>query len=66
MPNAPRWNPVDGTGFRPDGVEVSLAPLLELAEETAPDLAAHMDEPPGWPAGSAFISASRPDCWTRS
>jgi response regulator RpfG family c-di-GMP phosphodiesterase len=24
-------------------VEVSLAPLLELAEETAPDLAAHMD-----------------------
>ena len=43
MPNAPRWNPVDGTSFRPDGVEVSLAPLLELAEETAPDLAAHMD-----------------------
>jgi response regulator RpfG family c-di-GMP phosphodiesterase len=34
---------MDGTGFRPDGVEVSLAPLLELAEETAPDLAAHMD-----------------------
>jgi response regulator RpfG family c-di-GMP phosphodiesterase len=41
--NAPRWNPVDGTSFRPDGVEVSLAPLLELAEETAPDLAAHME-----------------------
>jgi response regulator RpfG family c-di-GMP phosphodiesterase len=41
--NAPRWNPVDGTNFRPDGVEVSLTPLLELAEETAPDLAAHMD-----------------------
>jgi len=41
--NAPRWTAVDGTGFRPDGVEVSLAPLLELAEETAPDLAAHMD-----------------------
>jgi response regulator RpfG family c-di-GMP phosphodiesterase len=39
--NAPRWNAVDG--FRPDGVEVSLAPLLELAEETAPDLAAHME-----------------------
>jgi response regulator RpfG family c-di-GMP phosphodiesterase len=33
---------VDGSGFRPDGVEVSLAPLLELAEETAPELAAHM------------------------
>jgi HD-GYP domain-containing protein (c-di-GMP phosphodiesterase class II) len=42
-PNAPRWTAVDGTGFRPDGVEVSLAPLLELAEETAPELAAHMD-----------------------
>jgi response regulator RpfG family c-di-GMP phosphodiesterase len=40
---APRWTAVDGTNFRPDGVEVSLAPLLELAEETAPDLAAHMD-----------------------
>jgi response regulator RpfG family c-di-GMP phosphodiesterase len=34
---------MDGSSFRPDGVEVSLAPLLELAEETAPDLAAHMD-----------------------
>jgi response regulator RpfG family c-di-GMP phosphodiesterase len=33
---------VDGISFRPDGVEVSLAPLLELAEETAPELAAHM------------------------
>ena len=41
--NVPRWTAVDGTNFRPDGVEVSLAPLLELAEETAPDLAAHMD-----------------------
>jgi response regulator RpfG family c-di-GMP phosphodiesterase len=41
--NVPRWTAVDGTSFRPDGVEVSLAPLLELAEETAPDLAAHMD-----------------------
>ena len=34
---------MNGAAFRPDGVEVSLAPLLELAEETAPDLAAHMD-----------------------
>jgi response regulator RpfG family c-di-GMP phosphodiesterase len=34
---------MDGTSFRPDGVEVSLAPLLELAEETTPDLAAHME-----------------------
>jgi response regulator RpfG family c-di-GMP phosphodiesterase len=40
--NAPRWNAVDGTSFRPDGVEVSMAPLLELAEEAAPELAAHM------------------------
>jgi response regulator RpfG family c-di-GMP phosphodiesterase len=39
--STPRWATVDG--FRPDGVEVSLAPLLELAEETAPDLAAHME-----------------------
>jgi len=41
--NIPRWNAVDGTSFRPEGVEVSLAPLLELAEETTPALAAHMD-----------------------
>ena len=34
---------MNGAAFRPDGVEVSLAPLLELAEETAPDVAAHMD-----------------------
>jgi response regulator RpfG family c-di-GMP phosphodiesterase len=34
---------VDGTGFRPDGIEVSLAPLLELAEEASPALAAHMN-----------------------
>jgi HD-GYP domain-containing protein (c-di-GMP phosphodiesterase class II) len=40
---APRWTAVDDRGFRPDGVEVSLAQLLELAEETAPDLAAHME-----------------------
>jgi response regulator RpfG family c-di-GMP phosphodiesterase len=41
--NAPRWNAVDGTSFRPDGVEVSLAPLLELAEDALPDVAAHME-----------------------
>jgi len=40
--NAPRWNTVDGTSFRPDGVEVSLAALVELVEDAAPDLAAHM------------------------
>ena len=42
MHNIPRWNAVDGSSFRPDGVEVSLAPLLELVEESAPDVAAHM------------------------
>jgi response regulator RpfG family c-di-GMP phosphodiesterase len=41
--NAPKWTAIDGSGFRPDGVEVSLAPLLELAEETDPGLAAHME-----------------------
>jgi response regulator RpfG family c-di-GMP phosphodiesterase len=41
--HAPRWNAVDGNGFRPDGVEVSLAALLELAEDTSPELAAHME-----------------------
>jgi response regulator RpfG family c-di-GMP phosphodiesterase len=40
--DAPHWNPVDGTSFRPDDVEVSLAPLLELAEDATPYLAAHM------------------------
>jgi response regulator RpfG family c-di-GMP phosphodiesterase len=40
--NAPRWSRLDGTSFRPDGVEVSLAALLELADEAAPDVAAHM------------------------
>ena len=43
MRNAPKWTAVDGHAFRPDGVEVSLAPLLELTEETDPDLAAHME-----------------------
>jgi response regulator RpfG family c-di-GMP phosphodiesterase len=41
--HAPRWNAVDENGFRPDGAEVSLAALLELAEDTAPELAAHME-----------------------
>jgi response regulator RpfG family c-di-GMP phosphodiesterase len=39
---APRWTRLDGTSFRPDGEEVSLAALLELADEAAPDVAAHM------------------------
>jgi response regulator RpfG family c-di-GMP phosphodiesterase len=34
---------MDGADWRPDGVEVSLAALLELVEEAAPKLAAHME-----------------------
>jgi response regulator RpfG family c-di-GMP phosphodiesterase len=40
---APRWNAMDGTRWRPDGVEVSIAALLELVEEAAPGVAAHME-----------------------
>jgi HD-GYP domain-containing protein (c-di-GMP phosphodiesterase class II) len=41
--NAPRWNAIDGPSWRPDGEEVSVAALLELVEESAPDVAAHME-----------------------
>jgi HD-GYP domain-containing protein (c-di-GMP phosphodiesterase class II) len=34
---------MDGAHWRPDGVEVSIAALLELAEEAAPEVAAHME-----------------------
>ena len=34
---------MDGAHWRPDGVEVSIAALLELVEEAAPDVAAHME-----------------------
>jgi HD-GYP domain-containing protein (c-di-GMP phosphodiesterase class II) len=40
---APRWNAMDGAGWRPDGVEVTIAALLELVEEAAPGVAAHME-----------------------
>jgi two-component system, cell cycle response regulator len=40
---APRWNAMDGAHWRPDGVEVSIAALLELVEEAAPEVAAHME-----------------------
>ncbi len=41
--NAPRWKAIDGARWRPDYEEVSLAALLELVEEAAPDVAAHME-----------------------
>jgi len=34
---------MDGAHWRPDGVEVSIAALLELVEEAAPAVAAHME-----------------------
>jgi response regulator RpfG family c-di-GMP phosphodiesterase len=34
---------MDGAQWRPDGVEVSIAALLELVEEAAPPVAAHME-----------------------
>jgi two-component system, cell cycle response regulator len=34
---------MDGASWRPDGVEVSIAALLELVEEAAPGVAAHME-----------------------
>jgi two-component system, cell cycle response regulator len=38
-----RWNSLDHDRWRPGGVEVSIAALVELVEEAAPDLAAHME-----------------------
>jgi response regulator RpfG family c-di-GMP phosphodiesterase len=34
---------MDGNRWRPDGVEVSIAALIELVEDAAPALAAHME-----------------------
>jgi HD-GYP domain-containing protein (c-di-GMP phosphodiesterase class II) len=41
--NAPRWKAIDGARWRPDGEEVSTAALLELVEDAAPEVAAHME-----------------------
>lgn len=41
--NAPRWKALDSERWRPDHEEVSVAALLELVEEAAPDVAAHME-----------------------
>jgi HD-GYP domain-containing protein (c-di-GMP phosphodiesterase class II) len=40
---APRFTVMEGTGWRPDGVEPSIAALLEVVEEATPAVAAHME-----------------------
>jgi HD-GYP domain-containing protein (c-di-GMP phosphodiesterase class II) len=41
---APRWRALDRpSSWPPGGDEAAIAVLLDLAEETAPDVAAHMD-----------------------
>jgi HD-GYP domain-containing protein (c-di-GMP phosphodiesterase class II) len=40
---APRWNSIEDAQASPGAVEASLAALLELVEESAPEVAAHME-----------------------
>jgi HD-GYP domain-containing protein (c-di-GMP phosphodiesterase class II) len=40
---APRWNSIEDAHANPAAVEASLAALLELVEESAPEVAAHME-----------------------
>jgi response regulator RpfG family c-di-GMP phosphodiesterase len=40
---APRFTVMEGTGWRPDGAEQSIAALLELVEDAAPGVADHME-----------------------
>jgi HD-GYP domain-containing protein (c-di-GMP phosphodiesterase class II) len=40
---APRWNSIEDAKASPDAVEAPLAALLELVEDSAPDVAAHME-----------------------
>jgi HD-GYP domain-containing protein (c-di-GMP phosphodiesterase class II) len=40
---APRWTTIEDTRWRPDSEEVSVAALLELVEDAAPEVAAHME-----------------------
>jgi HD-GYP domain-containing protein (c-di-GMP phosphodiesterase class II) len=40
---APRWNAIEDARSSPDAVELSIAALLELVEEAAPEVAAHME-----------------------
>jgi HD-GYP domain-containing protein (c-di-GMP phosphodiesterase class II) len=41
--NAPRWKAIEDAPWRPDYEEVSVAALLELVEDAAPDVAGHME-----------------------
>ncbi len=41
--SAPRWNAIEDARFTPAAVEAALAALLELVEESAPEVAAHME-----------------------
>lgn len=40
---SPLWNAIEDARSSPGAVEASIAPLLELVEEAAPDVAAHME-----------------------
>ena len=40
---APRWNSFEDAQSSPSAMEASLAALLELVEESAPEVAAHME-----------------------
>jgi HD-GYP domain-containing protein (c-di-GMP phosphodiesterase class II) len=40
---APHWRPLDRSPWEPGGDEVAIAALLDLVEEAAPDVAAHME-----------------------
>jgi hypothetical protein len=40
---APRWNAIEDPRLSSDAAEASVAALLELVEEAAPEVAAHMD-----------------------
>ena len=43
MHSAPRWNAIEDARFSPGAVEAALAAVLEVVEESAPDVAAHME-----------------------
>lgn len=40
---APRWRALDRSPWEPGGDEVAIAALLDLVEEAAPEVAAHME-----------------------
>ena len=41
--SVPRWNAIEDARYTPAAVEAALAALLELVEESAPEVAAHME-----------------------